>query len=191
MLLWNRITIDRSEASAKERIINQPGLNRYYYHVKMTRQRLLHAWKTFLQLQLSRSFIYSNREVFRDFRARFYLDANRQREPSSNYARRMQVFSRRGDKFRRGEFISIYNKRTERGLLWKVRANINFSKRRVSRPRNILHQIRINHAKELSDFPRRRKTLLPVEKLFRAKIFHLQSGIGYLKYGKLKRSGQV
>ena len=190
MVLWNRITIDRSEASAKERIINQPGLNRYYYHVKMTRQRLLHAWKTFL-LQLSRSFIYSNREVFRDFRARFYLDANRQREPSSNYARRMQVFSRRGDKFRRGEFISIYNKRTERGLLWKVRANINFSKRRVSRPRNILHQIRINHVNELSDFPRRRKTLLSVEKPFRAKIFHLQSGIGYLKYGKLKRSGQV
>lgn len=99
--------------------------------------------------------------------------------------------SRRGDKFRRGEFISIYNKRTERGLLWKVRANINFSKRRVSRPRNILHQIRINHANELSDFPRRRKTLLSVEKPFRAKIFHLQSGIGYLKYGKLKRSGQV
>ena len=26
MVLWNRITIDRSEASAKERIINQPGL---------------------------------------------------------------------------------------------------------------------------------------------------------------------
>lgn len=100
----------------------------------------------------------------------------------------------RGGEINFGEensFRYTINERREDYCEKYIRANINFSKRRVSRPRNILHQIRINHANELSDFPRRRKTLLPVEKPFRAKIFHLQSGIGYLKYGKLKRSGQV
>lgn len=100
----------------------------------------------------------------------------------------------RGGEINFGEensFRYTINERREDYCEKYIRANINFSKRRVSHPRNILHQIRINHANELSDFPRRRKTLLPVEKLFRAKIFHLQPGMGYLKHGKLKRSGQV
>lgn len=105
------------------------------------------------------------------FVARFYLDANRQREPSSNYARRLQAFE---------EGINFEKRKR---IIDKISARINFPKQ-FHLLQNILHQVVFGKLiKELLYFSCRGKTNLS-EKLFRAKIFRFHfhpDRYGYFK----------